>query len=120
MVIVGGAFEFDPELRDKFIESRGDMIRTSRGEAGCIEYTFAQTRSIRAVSCCSRSGPIKHRSMLDIAAQRAAPTTDRARHSTDLVVDHALTTSSASAPSEPTTHPPRVIAARPADTKLVG
>lgn len=41
MVIVGGTFELDPELRDAFIESRSDMMRTSRGEAGCIEYTFA-------------------------------------------------------------------------------
>ena len=41
MVIVGGTFELDPELRDKFIESRGDMMRTSRGEPGCIEYTFS-------------------------------------------------------------------------------
>jgi quinol monooxygenase YgiN len=41
MVIVGGTFEFDPALRDKFIESRGDVMRNSRGEPGCIEYTFS-------------------------------------------------------------------------------
>ena len=40
MVIVGGTFEFEPALRDKFIESRVDMMRTSRSEPGCIEYTF--------------------------------------------------------------------------------
>ena len=32
MVIVGGTFELDPELRYKFItESHVDMMRTSRG-----------------------------------------------------------------------------------------
>jgi quinol monooxygenase YgiN len=41
MVIVGGTFELDPELRDKFIESRADMMRNSRSEPGCIEYTFS-------------------------------------------------------------------------------
>ena len=40
MVIVGGTFELDPALRDKFIASRGDMMRKSRSEPGCIEYTF--------------------------------------------------------------------------------
>jgi quinol monooxygenase YgiN len=73
MVIVGGEFELDPELRDKFIESRGDMMRLSRSEPGCIEYTFA-------------ADPLKpgrvvlfekweNQAALDahIAAQRAAP-----------------------------------------------
>lgn len=41
MVIVGGTFELDPDLRDAFIASRGDMMRNSRSEAGCIEYTFS-------------------------------------------------------------------------------
>ena len=41
MVIVGGTFELDPELRDAFIASRGDMMRNSRSEPGCIEYTFS-------------------------------------------------------------------------------
>ena len=41
MVIVGGTFELDPEQRDQFIASRGEMMRRSRSEPGCIEYTFS-------------------------------------------------------------------------------
>lgn len=41
MVIVGGTFEVEPSERERFIAGRVDMIRTSRGEDGCLEYTFA-------------------------------------------------------------------------------
>jgi quinol monooxygenase YgiN len=41
MVIVGGTFEFDPNQRDAFLASRFEMMRASRAEPGCIEYTFA-------------------------------------------------------------------------------
>ena len=41
MVIVGGEFEVDPAQRDAFIAEREAAMRTSRAEAGCIEYTFA-------------------------------------------------------------------------------
>jgi quinol monooxygenase YgiN len=41
MIIVGGTFELDPELRDQFITSRGDAMRNSRAEPGCVEYTFS-------------------------------------------------------------------------------
>ena len=41
MVIVGGTFEFDPDKRDLFLASRIEMMRVSRAEPGCIEYTFA-------------------------------------------------------------------------------
>ncbi|MEP7115769.1 MAG: putative quinol monooxygenase [Ilumatobacteraceae bacterium] len=41
MVIVGGAFEVEPSQRERFLASRIDMMRTSRGEPGCLEYTFA-------------------------------------------------------------------------------
>ncbi|HEX3089991.1 MAG TPA: putative quinol monooxygenase [Ilumatobacteraceae bacterium] len=73
MVIVGGTFEFDPELRDKFIESRGDMMRTSRGEAGCIEYTFCAdpldpSRVVLFEKWADQASLDAH-----IAAQRAAP-----------------------------------------------
>ena len=40
MVIVGGTFEVEPSHRAQFIASREDMMRTSRGEAGCLEYVF--------------------------------------------------------------------------------
>ena len=73
MVIVGGTFELDPELRDKFIESRGDMMRTSRGEAGCIEYTFCAdpldpSRVVLFEKWTDQASLDAH-----IAAQRAAP-----------------------------------------------
>jgi quinol monooxygenase YgiN len=41
MVIVGGTFEFDPNQREAFLDSRYEMMRTSRAEPGCLEYTFA-------------------------------------------------------------------------------
>jgi quinol monooxygenase YgiN len=41
MVIVGGTFVLDPSQRDAFLASRRDMMTTSRGEPGCLEYTFA-------------------------------------------------------------------------------
>jgi quinol monooxygenase YgiN len=41
MVIVGGTFEFDPNQRDAFLASRYEMMRASRAEPGCLEYTFA-------------------------------------------------------------------------------
>jgi hypothetical protein len=41
MVIVGGTFEVDPNQREQFIAGRIDMMRASRAEPGCLEYTFA-------------------------------------------------------------------------------
>jgi quinol monooxygenase YgiN len=41
VVIVGGAFEVDPEQREAFLASRHDTMRTSRAEPGCLEYTFS-------------------------------------------------------------------------------
>ena len=41
MIIVGGRFEVDPEERDAFVAERHEMMRTSRGEDGCLEYTLA-------------------------------------------------------------------------------
>lgn len=41
MVIVGGTFEVDPEDRERFLLSRHDMMRVSRAEPGCLEYSFS-------------------------------------------------------------------------------
>jgi quinol monooxygenase YgiN len=41
MIIVGGRLEVDPEEREVFLAERHDMMRTSRGEVGCLEYTLA-------------------------------------------------------------------------------
>ena len=41
MLIVAGSFTMDPADRDAFIRSRSDAMVTSRGERGCIEYTFS-------------------------------------------------------------------------------
>lgn len=38
---MGGSFELDPADRDAFIAARHDAMRSSRGEQGCLEYTFA-------------------------------------------------------------------------------
>jgi quinol monooxygenase YgiN len=41
VIIVGGRFEVDPEQRDAFLAERLEVMRTSRGEDGFLEYTFA-------------------------------------------------------------------------------
>ena len=41
MIIVGGRFEVDPAQREAFLAERIEVMRTSRGEEGCLEYTFA-------------------------------------------------------------------------------
>ena len=41
MVIVGGIFEVEPEMREQFLSARHDLMRSSREEQGCIEYTFS-------------------------------------------------------------------------------
>jgi quinol monooxygenase YgiN len=41
MVIVGGIFEVDPDQREQFLAGRHDLMRTSRGESGCLEYVFS-------------------------------------------------------------------------------
>ena len=41
MVIVGGTFDMEPGQREQFLAGRIEMMRVSRGETGCIEYTFA-------------------------------------------------------------------------------
>jgi len=40
MVIVGGTFQVDPDQRELFIAGCAAMMRASRGEQGCLEYTF--------------------------------------------------------------------------------
>ena len=40
-MIVQGVFVVDPDDRDRFIEASLDGMRTSRSEAGCLEYVFA-------------------------------------------------------------------------------
>lgn len=41
MIVVVGSFTVEPQDREAFIASREEAMRTSRGEAGCLEYTFA-------------------------------------------------------------------------------
>lgn len=41
MVIVGGTFVLDPSQREAFLASRRERMLTSRGEPGCLEYTYA-------------------------------------------------------------------------------
>jgi quinol monooxygenase YgiN len=41
VVIVGGLFEVDPDQREEFLAHRHELIRRSRAETGCLEYTFA-------------------------------------------------------------------------------
>jgi quinol monooxygenase YgiN len=41
VIIVTGALEVDPDQRDAFLAGRVDVMRASRGEAGCLEYTLS-------------------------------------------------------------------------------
>jgi quinol monooxygenase YgiN len=41
VIIVSGTFEVDPAQRDAFLAERHERMRTSRAEAGCLEYTFS-------------------------------------------------------------------------------
>jgi quinol monooxygenase YgiN len=41
VIIVAGHFVVDPAQRDQFLDSRADVMRTSRAEAGCITYAFS-------------------------------------------------------------------------------
>ena len=41
MIIVAGYFVVDPDQREQYLNSRADMMRTARSEAGCITYTFS-------------------------------------------------------------------------------
>jgi quinol monooxygenase YgiN len=41
MVIVGGTFEVQGRSREQFLAERLDLMRRSRAEHGCLEYTFS-------------------------------------------------------------------------------
>ena len=41
VIIVAGHFVVDPDQREQFLDSRAEMIRASRLEAGCISYAFS-------------------------------------------------------------------------------
>jgi quinol monooxygenase YgiN len=41
MVIVAGVFTMDPGQREAYLAGRIELMRVSRAEKGCIEYTFA-------------------------------------------------------------------------------
>ena len=64
MVIVGGAFEVEPDQREEFLAGRHDAMRRSRAESGCLEYTLSADPSIPAESYCSSAGRARKRSML--------------------------------------------------------
>ena len=41
IVIVQGVFLIDPNERDRFVETSGGTMRSSRQEEGCLEYVIA-------------------------------------------------------------------------------
>ncbi|MEI8002269.1 MAG: putative quinol monooxygenase [Actinomycetes bacterium] len=41
MLIVSGSFTLDPADRDAFVAGRLDAMRTTRTEAGCLEYVLS-------------------------------------------------------------------------------
>jgi quinol monooxygenase YgiN len=41
VIIVIGTYEMDPSERERWLAEKMETMRISRGEAGCIDYTFA-------------------------------------------------------------------------------
>jgi quinol monooxygenase YgiN len=41
VIIVAGYFVVDPDQREQYLNSRAEMMRASRSEAGCITYSFS-------------------------------------------------------------------------------
>ncbi|MCU1494053.1 MAG: antibiotic biosynthesis monooxygenase [Acidimicrobiaceae bacterium] len=41
MVIVAGTFEVEPDRREEFLAGHHELMRNSRAELGCLEYTFS-------------------------------------------------------------------------------
>ncbi len=41
MIIVGGVFAVEPGEQDAFLSGHLELMRQSRAEAGCLEYTFS-------------------------------------------------------------------------------
>jgi quinol monooxygenase YgiN len=41
MLIVAGEFRVEPEHREEFLRRREELMRSSRAEAGCIDYVFS-------------------------------------------------------------------------------
>jgi quinol monooxygenase YgiN len=41
VIIVGGTFEVEPHQREEFLAGRHEVMRKSRAEEGCLEYTFS-------------------------------------------------------------------------------
>ena len=101
MVIVGGTFEFEP-LRDKFIESRVDMMRTAR-RARCIEYTFGADPLDPERHPVRGSGRIRRTRRPHRRPTRRS-TAVRAWYPTDLVFDHDLRRRRRAVCSEDPTH----------------
>jgi quinol monooxygenase YgiN len=41
VIIIGGAFEVEPDQREEFLAARLEQMRASRAEPGCLEYVFS-------------------------------------------------------------------------------
>jgi len=59
MVIVAGMYELAPELREAFLDSRKEAMRTSREETGCLEYVASADPSILAEWSSLSVGPVR-------------------------------------------------------------
>jgi quinol monooxygenase YgiN len=41
VVIVAGSIQIDPDQREAFLAGKATRMRATRGEPGCLEYTFS-------------------------------------------------------------------------------
>src|SRR3954451_18346515 len=89
MVIVGGTFEIDPDQREQFLAGRAAMMRRSRAEHGCLEYSFCADplEPARVVLFERWSSQADRRTS---RCPAGGATGERSGHQTDLLVDHDL------------------------------
>ena len=88
MVIVGGTFEVQDGSREQFLAERFGLMRRSRAEHGCLEYTFSAdplspSRVVLFEIWATREDLDAH-----LAAGRAAPATGP----TVIAITSAITT----------------------------
>ena len=91
MVIVIGTFAVDPARRDEFLAERLERMRTSRAEAGCLEYTFAgDPLDPGRVLLTERLGRPSGARARDLSRPRRLPRPDARRGADTTVVDRDL------------------------------
>ena len=78
-VIVQGSFSLDPEERDRFVEASIEGMRSSREEAGCLEYVIAADPLDPARAVLTERWESMDHLQQHLSQQRNAPRGDQSR-----------------------------------------